>query len=181
MRKRLALALTLATAGSMVALAAPAGAAQGVTFTLTAGSLTISDPANTSLGSVSTGTATITAGLGSVTVTDSRGALNGTWTASVASTDFTTGGATADETVGKANVDYWSGAALATTGTAVRVPGQLLVANRQDMSVSRTAYSATAVIGNNTTSWTPTLLVNIPAQAVAGTYSGTVTHSVTGT
>jgi hypothetical protein len=182
MRKRLALALSIATTGSLVALAAPsADAAQGVTFTLTAGLLQVSDPANTSLGSVATGTATVSSQLGSVTVSDARGALLGTWTASVASTDFTTGGATADETIAKASVDYWSGVATATSGTAVRVPGQATALLAQTMAASRTAYSATGVIGNNSTTWNPTVVVNIPAQAVAGTYSGTVTHSITGT
>jgi hypothetical protein len=180
MRKSLAVALSIVSAGSVVMLAAPADAAQGVTFSLTAGLLTISDPASTSLGSVSTGTATLASQLGAVSVSDARGALNGTWTASVASTDFTTGAASTEETIAKAQVDYWSGVATATSGTAVRVPGQLTVLNKQALSASRTAYSASAVIGNNTASWNPTVVVNIPSTAVAGTYSGTVTHSVTG-
>jgi hypothetical protein len=33
-------------------------------------------------------------------------------------------------------------------------------------------------VGNNTTTWNPTLIVTIPSTAVAGTYTGTVTHSV---
>lgn len=181
MRKRLAVALTVVSAGSMVMLAAPADAGQGVTFSLSAGSLSISDPADTALGTVSTGTATLSSALGSVTVTDNRGSLNGTWTASVSSTDFTTGAASTEETIAKGLVDYWSGVALSTSGTAVRVPGQATVLNKQALSASRTAYSATAVIGNNTAAWNPTVVVNIPAQAVAGTYSGTITHSVTGT
>lgn len=180
MRKRLALALSVATAGSMVALAAPAGAAQGVTFTLTAGLLQVSDPANKSLGSVGTGTASISNTLGSTTVTDNRGALLGTWTASVTSTDFTTGGETADETIGKALVSYYSGLSTASSGTAVRVPGQATALLAQDMSASRTAFSATGVVGNNSTTWDPTVVVTIPSDAVAGLYSGTVTHSITG-
>ena len=181
MRKRLALVLAVASTGSLVMLAAPAGAASGVTFTLTAGSLAVSDPATSNLGSVATGTATVSSALGAVTVTDGRGALNGTWTSTVSSTDFTTGGATADETIAKAQVDYWSGAATSTTGVAVFLPGQLLVANKQALSTSRTAYSASAVIGNTSATWNPTVVVNIPAASVAGTYSGTITHSVTGT
>jgi hypothetical protein len=181
MRKRIALALTVATAGSLVVLAAPADAGQGVTFSLTAGSLTVSDPADKSLGSAATGTASLSSQLGTVTVTDNRGSLLGTWTASVSSTDFTTGAASANETIVKGQIDYWSGAATATSGTAVTLPGQLLVANKQALSASRTAFSASAVVGNNSTSWNPTVVVNVPAQAVAGTYSGTVTHSVTGT
>ena len=180
MRKRLALALSLASAGSMVLLAAPADAGQGVTFTLTAGALTVSDPADKSLGSVSTGTASISNSLGNTTVTDSRGALLGTWTASVSSTDFTTGAGTEDETIGKAEVDYYSGAATASSGTAVRVPGQATALLAQDLGAARTAFSATGVVGNNATTWVPTVVVNIPADSVAGTYSGTITHSVTG-
>jgi hypothetical protein len=180
MRKRLALVLSLASAGSVMLAAAPADAAQGVTFTLTAGSLTVSDPANKSLGSVATGTASVSNTLGSTTVTDARGALLGTWTASVSSTDFTTGAASADETITKDLVSYYSGAATASSGTAVRVPGQLTALLAQDLSASRTAFSATGVVGNNSTTWDPTVVVSIPADAVVGTYSGTVTHSVTG-
>ena len=41
-----------------------------------------------------------------------------------------------------------------------------------------TAMSLTGGAGSNSASWNPTLVVNVPAAAVAGTYSGTVTHSV---
>jgi hypothetical protein len=180
MRKSLSLALALVSSGSMVLLAAPADAAQGVTFTLTAGLLTVSDPADKSLGSVGTGTASISNTLGNTTVTDNRGALLGTWTSTVTSTDFTTGGETADETIGKALVDYYSGAATASSGTAVRVPGQATALLAQDLGAARTAFSATGVVGNNSTTWVPTVVVNIPSDAVAGQYSGTITHSVTG-
>lgn len=180
MRKRFALLLSVASAASMVALAAPADAAQGVTFTLTAGALTVSDPAAKDLGSVATGTASITSTLGNTSVSDNRGALLGTWTSTVSSTDFVTGGATEDETIAKSNVSYYSGLATASSGTAVRVPGQATVLNAQDMSVSRTAFSATGVVGNNSTTWVPTVVVAIPSDSVAGVYSGTITHSVTG-
>jgi hypothetical protein len=180
MRKRLALALSVASAATMVAVAVPADAGQGVTFTLTAGALSVSDPADKSLGSVSTGTASITSTLGNTSVADNRGALLGTWTSSVSSTDFTTGGGTADEIIGKANVSYYSGIATSSTGTAVRVPGQATALNAQDLSVSRTAFSATGVVGNNATTWVPTVVVSIPSDSVAGQYSGTITHSVSG-
>ena len=181
MRKRIALALTLATAGSLVMLAAPANATQGVTFTLTAGSLVVSDPSAKSIGTVASGSASVSSTLGSVTVTDGRGALLGTWTASVASTDFTTGGATANETISKSLVDYWSGAATASSGTAVFVPGQLLALNKVALGSAQTAFSATGVVGVNSATWNPTLVVNLPSNAVTGTYSGTITNSVTGT
>lgn len=180
MRKRIAAVLSLAATTGLVALTAPADAGQGVTFTLTAGSLVVSDPANKSLGSVATGTSSVSNSLGNTTVSDGRGALLGSWTATVSSTDFTTGGGTADETIEKAQVDYYSGAATASTGTAVLVPGQATALLKQPLSTSRTAFGATGVVGNNSATWVPTVVVNIPADSVAGTYSGTITHSVTG-
>jgi hypothetical protein len=172
---RLLVALVLGTA----ILSLPAHADDTTTtFTLSAGPLAISVPASASLGSMATGTASLSAQLGAVTVSDTRGALGEDWTATVSSTDYTTGGATADETIANDDVSYWSGAATAATGVAVRLPGQLLAANAQSLSTSRTAFSASATLGNNSTTWNPTLVVTIPSDAVAGTYSGTVTHSV---
>jgi hypothetical protein len=170
------------TAGIIVlavaAMALPAHASTTTTFTLTGGALSISEPASKVLGSGNTGDSAIGAQLGTVTVTDNRGSTLGSWTASVVSSDFTTGGATSNETIGKANVFYWSGAATASSGTAVRTPGQLLVANEVAVGTSQTAFSATAVVGNNTASWNPTIDIHLPSAAVAGTYSGTITHSV---
>ena len=164
---------------SWLASGLPARAADTTTtFALAAGALSISAPASSNLGTGSTGAGTLSSQLGAVTVTDARGALLGTWTATVSSTDFTTGGATADETIAKGQVTYWSGAATATSGTAVFTPGQATSANAQALSVARTAFSATAIVGNNSASWNPTLTVNVPATAVTGTYTGTITHSV---
>jgi hypothetical protein len=164
---------------SVLAFALPAHAADTTTtFSLAGGSLSISAPASRDLGSGSTGGGTVSAQLGSVTVTDNRGALVGTWTASVSSTDFTTGGASANETIAKGQVTYWSGTATASSGVAVFAPGQASAANAQALSVSRTAFSATAIVGNNSASWNPTVTVNVPAAAVAGDYTGTITHSV---
>jgi hypothetical protein len=163
----------------LVAVALPAHAATTTTtFTLSGGSLSINAPASKSLGSGATGSASLAAQLGTVTVTDARGATLGSWTASVASSDFTTGGATTNETITKGNATYWSGAATASSGVGTFTPGQLLSANAQALSGSLTAYSATVVVGNNSVSWNPTLTINVPAAAVAGDYSGTITHSV---
>lgn len=179
-----AIALTsgLAVAG-VAGLAAPAQAATTgdttTTFTLTGGALAITAPASKALGSVSTGSSsTASAQLGTVSVTDGRGALLGSWTTSVSSTDYTTGGATSNETIAKANADYWSGAATSTTGTGTFTPGQLLAANKVALSTSKTAFSASVVVGNNTAAWNPTVNVNIPSASVAGDYTGTITHSI---
>ena len=163
-------------------LAAPANAATTgdttTTFTLTAGNLAITVPASKDLGSLATGTATTSAQLGSISVSDGRGALNGSWTTAVTSTNFTTGGATAEETIAKAAADYWSGGATSTSGVGTFTPGQANAGAKQTMGSSRTAFSAASVVGNNTAAWNPTVIINIPSAAVAGAYTGTITHSV---
>lgn len=172
-----AAALSAATALVVPARAATSGDTT-TTFTLTAGSLAITTPASKDLGTVATGSGLSGAQLGNVSVTDGRGALLGTWTASVSSTDFTTGGATANETIAKADADYWSGAATASTGTGVFTPGQLTALLKVTLGASRTAFAAASVVGNNSVTWNPTVIMNAPAGAVAGTYTGTITHSV---
>ena len=176
----------LATLGGLMT---PAGAADTTaTFTLTAaGGLAVTAPTSADLGTAATGAAALAAvQLGEVEVADTRGAFLGAWTASVTSSDFitedyltaehTTPGA--EETIEKANADYFSGAATSSSGTAVYTPGQPLAANAVDMSASRTAFSASAVVGNGAAAWNPTVTINIPSDAVAGAYEGTITHSV---
>jgi hypothetical protein len=152
-----------------------------VTFTVTApDGLTITVPD----GPVNIGSGTpgnqISGQLGSITVSDQRAALTATWVASVvaATGGFTTGGGTAAETIPNTAVLYWSGPATATTGTGTFVPGQANAAAAQSLDTSRTAFSKTTGSGNNSATWNPTIVINVPAQAVAGTYTGTVNHSV---
>ena len=162
---------------AVLAGAAPAqAAATTATFTVTGGLLSITAPASKALSNAAPGGIS-TAQLGNVVVDDQRGALAGTWTATVASSTFTTTGEGAPA-IPTTAVEYWSGAATATTGTAVRVPGQLLAANKVVLDATRNAFTASGVVGNGTTTWNPTMLVNIPAGAVAGDYTGTVTHSM---
>jgi hypothetical protein len=175
---RIAAAVLLLAGG---AVATPADAATSgtttTTFIVTGGVLAITVPPTAALGSGAPG-GTITAQLGVVQVTDLRALLTAAWTTSVTSTSFTTGGATPAETVANSSVSYWSGAATATTGTATFTPGQANAAAAQTLAASRTAFAASAGVGDNTASWNPTLIVTVPAQAVTGTYTGTVTHSV---
>lgn len=77
------------------------------------------------------------------------------------------------ETISNINLSYSPGAATATTGEGTFTPGPGGIIN-----VPRTAFTGTELTGNNTATWNPTLTVTIPAATVAGTYTGTVTHSV---
>ncbi|MEW1821576.1 hypothetical protein AB0323_12420 [Arthrobacter sp. NPDC080031] len=176
--------LSVAGAVAMLALTAllvsPAGPAEAAdtttTFQVSGGALSVSAPATKDLG---TGAAagTLTAQLGNVTVTDSRAQLGASWTATVSSAGFT------NADVGQAapitTVTYASGTATATSGLATFLPGQISPAVPAALtSTGITAFSASAATGNNSATWNPTVVVSIPAQAIAGHYTGTITHSV---
>jgi hypothetical protein len=169
-------AVAVVGAASLPAVAQPSGDTT-VTFTVATANLTLEVPASRNLGSGFPGQ-TISGQLGTVTVIDERAAADATWTASVISTQFDTGTDSPSETVPPNLVDYWSGPATATTGTGTFVPGQPTRADRQSLERPRTAFSKTAGSGNNRASWSPTLEITIPQDAVGGLYSGTVTHSV---
>jgi hypothetical protein len=163
----------------LLAPAAASAATTGdttVTFTVTAGTLDITVPATVDLGSTAPG-GTVSAPLGAVTVTDTRGASPATWTTTVTSTDYTTGAATAAETVPTANVTYWSGPTTASNPAIGFTPGQPTAGDAVALTAGQTAFSFSGA-GGNTATWNPTLTIAVPATAVAGTYSGTVTHSV---
>lgn len=182
----------LAAAASGIVLAgalsfAPAGASTTATITLsTTGGITISEPAGTpaapkGLGSTASTTgAWTTGGLGAVTVTDGRtGLLVNSWIASVTVTDFAlanppVSATAAQKTIPATGMVYNmgtvthgsenpAGATFAATGTAV-------VAN------TALAVGTMSALGANSESWNPTLTVALTNQ-LAGTYTGTVTHS----
>jgi len=174
-------AAVLTAASALATLAAPADAASSgtttATFAVSTGALGVAVPATANLGSGSPGTA-ISAQLGAVTITDARALLTAAWTASASSTSFSSDGATTPETIPNTAVSYWSGPATATTGTGTFTPGQPNAGAAQAMGTAVSAFTLTAGVGNNTAAWNPTIVVAVPAAAVGGTYTGTITHSV---
>lgn len=169
--------IALVVAGTTITLAQPALAdATTTTFTVAAGSIGESSPANAALGPAVAGEST-SAPLGTVTVTDTRAALDASWTETVVATAFTTGGATPAETLPATAVSYWSGPATATTGAGTFTPGQEDAGDAQTLDTERDAFSHTGS-GSNSASFAPTLILAVPPAAVAGTYTGTVTHSL---
>jgi hypothetical protein len=160
--------LTTITAAvvAVIVVAGPASAA-----------VSISAPTSAALGSTATGSSTLSAHLGTITVT-ATGLVAPSFVSTVSATNFTTGGQTANETIAKSAISYWSGPATSTSGLATATPGQLTAAQAVSLSMSRTAFSGTGLLLSISASWNPTIVVNVPATAVAGTYSGTITHSV---
>jgi hypothetical protein len=184
MKKVVAVMLGLATGlAAPVLVALPARASPNhdttTTFTISAGSLDLTVPSMVNLGSGGRG-ATISGHMGAIAVADSRAAADASWTATVLSDDFTTAGGSATETVLASQVDYWSGPPTATTGNGTFTPGQISSASSEalDNTIDVTAYVHTGGTGGNTTTWNPTLQVNVPGGNARGVYSGRVTHSL---
>ncbi|MFF4726745.1 hypothetical protein ACFY3M_15585 [Streptomyces mirabilis] len=140
------------------------------TFQVTAtGGLTVALPTSATLSGVTPG-GTATGQLGNVAVTAERSLADASWVATASLTDnFTTPGGS--PITGSA-VTYTPGAAINP------VNGAFTAGTAGTLASARTAYSKTSGSGDNSVEWNPTLDVAVPASAVAGTYSGTVTHSV---
>ncbi|MEX2587074.1 MAG: hypothetical protein WD602_03650 [Actinomycetota bacterium] len=162
--RRYPLVVLLAVAGVIT----PATAAHAQLL----GSLSINAPPSAELGSAPTGSPTLSGSLGPVQVTDTRSvALS--WSATVSSTSFTGPGPTA---IPGGSVTYISGAATESSGLVTPVPGPALGVTLEG---PKTAFSGTVlVVGGNSVTWNPTIRVALPEGALAGSYSGTITHSV---
>lgn len=174
---RASLTICLAVGLGAAAAAAPAAASQSAvssaTVTLQGGGLSItapSDAGNLGSSSNSVGAVTISGQLGQVQVTDSRGAPAGSgWTATAISTAFTP---PAGPAIGAGYVGYTAGP-ITKVGTATYT-----AENPTTLTGVSPVVSATAITGNNTASWNPTIHVAVAANMAAGVYSATITHSV---
>ncbi|HEY2671728.1 MAG TPA: hypothetical protein VGJ07_15330 [Rugosimonospora sp.] len=180
---RLGRNILIGSAATLVVVGLAAGPASAAntgdtttTFDVNAGTLDITVPAAATIGAGGAPGTTITGQLGAVTVADTRAADPADWVASVVATDFTTGTATPAETVPATDVNYSSGAATATTGNGTFTPSGAAVPLNNTTPL--TAFTHVGGTGNNSATWNPTLAVNVPLANVAGTYTGTVTHSV---
>lgn len=114
--------------------------------------------------------------LGTVTVTDGRTGVIPSWNATVSWTPFKLDGtgSASSEIIEAANLRYASGD-VTTSGAGLNL--QLTPVTSGDTAVS---YTGVELLDSTiTTSWSPTIYVDLVDEQ-AGTYSGTITHSVTG-
>jgi hypothetical protein len=63
--------------------------------------------------------------------------------------------------------------AIVQTGTATYTPN-----NPTDLTAAASAVTATAITGDNSATWNPTITVTVPGGMAAAVYSATITHSV---
>lgn len=179
MRKALLLLSALAIVGVGGVFTATPTSAEGVTFELTGGSLAVAEPSTATItGGTVAGTVgtSLTGALGSTVVTDTRGGTTG-WFSKVTGTTAFTNGTTV---IPVTSIKVWVPGAVSTTGVVVATAGTFLTqATGLALTTSaQTLVTATAVIGNNTATFTPSIAVAIPADATVGTYSGAVTQTV---
>jgi hypothetical protein len=161
--------VALLAAGTLPAFAGTTSDTE-TTFTLDAGTIDIAVQADASLTDAYSGAPFITGTLGDVTVTDGRGGTVG-WTASAKSSAFLrAGGITTASTA----VRYNSGTVDKTGSVTADSLGTKTLA----MAAPTPVVTGTAVTGNNTATWNPTLTVDLPSDSLAGDYTGTVTTSV---
>lgn len=170
-RISLAVAASAALVGAIAlpATAAPTAADTAVTVVISGGDLTMSAPTTAGLGTVAPGILA-SVPLAAVNVTDTRAGVLG-WQAQV----------TMGNLVGGTNPAHviLASAATYTPGVAV-VIGDALVGNSEatGLAAATTVQEATNVVGNNDATWDATLSIQVPTNALADSYSATLTHSV---
>lgn len=179
MRKVLVAGTVLAAVAGLALTGSPAEATS-VTFSLSGGSLSVAQPSGTAAltGGALAGLAgtALTGSLGSTTVTDQRGGITG-WTSTIAQTTAFTNGET---TIPAASTKAWVASAIVPTGVAVVTSGTYLT-QATGLALTSTAQSfvtATAVVGNNSATFNPSIAVTIPGNATAGDYAGVITQTV---
>ncbi|MCW2759821.1 MAG: putative secreted protein [Marmoricola sp.] len=163
---------TVAATGAILALV-PVGTAMAAntgetaaTFSLAGGTIDVTAAPSAALSNASTGAGSVTGLLGTVAVSDTRGTTVG-WVVTAASTPFTDG-AGSDST----SVSYNSNTVASTGIVTAGSEGATLIDTAANVVVG------TDVSGNNTASYAPSLTVALPASALVGDYTGTVTTSI---
>jgi hypothetical protein len=160
-------AVSATIAAARPAAGGPGDPATTVTFTVTTGALSLSAPVSAVLGSGAPGTV-IAAPVGSCTVTDDRALASASWTVTAAETDFASG-----VQIIPAGAATYTPGTVTTTGVITATPSTVTLSNS-----AQTVLTGSSGVGDNTASWDPTISVSVPASAVGGAYSGTLTQSV---
>lgn len=159
-----------------------AAASTSVTVSITGGTLSISEPGSVTLGPVTpsaTGTS-VTGHLGVTTITDNRGSIAG-WTTSISATSLSDGATPTPHTIAankmKAYIATGDGPTV-SAGVAVPVTTYTTALTGLALSTStQTLLSATAT-GSNIVTYNPTLTITLDSTVIAGTYTGTITQTV---
>ena len=169
---RTAIALSGAAALTLLAVV-PANAADTVTVAIAEGALGLVTTEGGAALTEAVPGAAIEGQVAGVQVTDAR-AITGAWAVSVNATAFTNTAAPDDAaSMTAAAITYTMGAVTATGAPVITNITPDVVLTAVDAQVA-----TATVAGNNSALWTADLSIAVPAGALAGTYSTTITHSV---
>lgn len=179
-RRRKALSLVVASFALLIG-ALPASASDTVTQAVTAGTRTAS-VANLALGSVtSTHSAQTSTGTMTLTADDSTGSNLG-WNVTILSSAFVYSGSNSGTNIPAANFSLTSAAApAATAGQAVDAvggPKVPVVSPAGTLDSARKTVQALALFGKGTYTQALGVSLTIPADSAAGTYTGTLTTTI---
>ena len=129
-------------------------------------------PTSAVLGSGAPGTTIGPTALGAVTVTDNRALLLASLDRNGLLDQLRHRRGSAAETIPVADATYTTGTAT-RTGVVVVTPVPTLT-----LAVASQTVVTGAGVGNNSAAWNPTVAIAVPAAAVTGLYTGTISHSV---
>jgi hypothetical protein len=178
-RTPLVLAAALATGAVLSLTAGVADAAQPVTFSITGGGLSISAPSTPVTLAVNGGSTQASGQLGATTVTDLRSVFLGSYTVTMSASAFDHDGPNdGDYAIPASNVTAYSDGLTGSSGVIVAVVSTALFPASVGNPSGATLMAGTAQIGATTATYNPTLQVAIPSTALAGTYTGSVTQTV---
>lgn len=192
MRKSLALAMTAATTAGLAAFVpatANAGSNTDLTFSVLSGGLSLSAPTSATLqsggGALTLGqtAGTVTGTLSGVTVTDNRGGLASQgWTVSLGAMSDFAGKDAQGASVG--SIPASGGTVTAGTATLTGLTGGSLVVPSGAVTMSTGGAVVTAAanlaLGNSySATFDETVSVSVPTSASPGTYTSTMTQTVT--
>lgn len=178
--RRGAAALTVVVAHLLLfALVNHAAASSTINVTMTAGTLSISEPTSANLGSAASSASgtSVTGHLGTTTVTDSRASLAG-WTVSISATALSDG---AGHTIAANKLRTYVAAGDGPTVTSgVAVPSTTYITATSGLTLSTGAQSfvTATTTGSNVVTYNPTVVVTLDSNVIAGTYSGAITQTV---
>lgn len=178
-RRRLAAAAAVAALSVLTSGETRATASTNTSFTLTAGTLSISEPATASLGTATSSTSgtSITGHLGTTTINDSRGSVAG-WTVTISASNFSDG---ASHTVAASKLSAYVAVGdgpTVTSGIAVPATTHSTALTALTLSTSSQTLVTATTTGSNIVTYNPTVVVNLDSSVIAGTYTGTITQTV---
>jgi len=180
--RRVLLAAVVGATSALFAAPVPASASSGLIWTLGPGSLTVSEPGSANLGSTTLGVngATVSGHLGSTTVTDTRGSLAG-WTVTISATNLSDGATPTPHTIAASAMKVYVATGdgpTVTSGVAVPVTSYTTSGTALTLSTVGQALMTATATGSNVVTYNPTVTITVGTTAIAGTYSGSVTQTV---